>query len=139
MRIQGYAGLPPATLATAKRSTEAGPAGFGEALRAAGSRREAAAVSAPLASAALLALQEVEDSLERRRRAVRRGEQLLDGLAALQRALLAGEIDPEVVGRLAGALRARVGDPDDPGLAAVIREIEVRAAVEIAKYEGRAS
>ncbi|MEJ1160986.1 flagellar assembly protein FliX [Prosthecomicrobium sp. N25] len=82
--------------------------------------------------AALIALQAVEDPLQRRRRAVRRGFDLLDVLDSIRLDLLAGSVSPERLERLVGLL----GKPEgagDPKVDALIEEIELRARVELAK------
>lgn len=69
----------------------------------------------------------------RRRRAMTRAETLLDDLDALKAALLSGRAPAAVLARL----RDGLGTPDcehgDAVLAALIGEIETRAAVELAK------
>ena len=82
---------------------------------------------------ALLALQEVPDSLVGDAGAKRRGEDLLDGLEQLRLCLLAGVLPRQRLDRLTRLLAERRGEIDDPRLAAVIDEIELRAAVELAK------
>ncbi len=89
--------------------------------------------SAPVAGLdAILALQGVGDALEGRRRAVRRGRALLDGLDALEADLLAGRIATERLVALRD-LMIRPEPADEPGLAAALAEIELRVAVELAK------
>lgn len=82
---------------------------------------------------AMLALQSVEDPLTRRRRAVRRGHRLLDALDQLKLDLLEGRAGGEELQRLASMTREEMEAVDDPGLRQVLGEIEVRAAVEVAK------
>ena len=84
---------------------------------------------------ALLALQSVEDGTERRRRAVGRGRAALDALDAIKVALLAGDGGEGAVGRLRAAAAGLEKDSGDPRLDGVLAEIELRAAVELAKIE----
>jgi hypothetical protein len=84
---------------------------------------------------ALLALQEVDTPLERRRRAVRRGGRLLDALDQVKLALLGDESAGPALQRLATAVREQRVGSFDPGLDGVLDEIETRAAVELAKAE----
>ena len=85
----------------------------------------------------LMALQGVPDPLERRRRAIRRGSGLLDRLDELKLALLAGEAGESSLDRLSLSLReARDGD-DDVALSGLLDQIDLRAAVELAKAEVR--
>lgn len=83
----------------------------------------------------ILSLQEVDEPLQRRRRAVARGTSLLDRLDALRLALLEGDLPKATLEALATAIRENRHDTDDPQLRAVLEEIELRAAVELAKYE----
>jgi hypothetical protein len=84
---------------------------------------------------ALLILQQVEEPGERRRRAVRQGERLLDGLAALHRGLLDGVIPEARLRELERGLAELEGTPEHPRLQAVLDEIAVRVEVELAKLE----
>jgi hypothetical protein len=81
----------------------------------------------------LFALQEVPDASAGRRRAVARGNELLDQLDALRLALLAGTVPRQQLRQLAQLSRERLQQIGDPRLAALVEEIELRAAVELAK------
>ena len=109
----------------------------------AGSAAPAARTSAagPVGSLeALLALQETSSPLERRRRAVRRAGRILDALDELRVAVLDPQgLDGAALQRLEGAVREARGETEDPGLEDVLEEIEIRAAVELAKRETRAA
>ncbi len=82
---------------------------------------------------ALLALQEVPEDPGGPNRGRRRGEELLDSLDELRHGLLAGSLSLGAIERLAAMVAAKRGQVDDPRLARVLDEIEVRAAVELAK------
>lgn len=84
---------------------------------------------------ALLALQDVGGPLERKRRAVRRAGRILDVLDELKLALLDGELSLGQLERLSRAIRDERGLTDDPKLEELLDEIELRAAVEMAKLE----
>lgn len=84
---------------------------------------------------ALLALQDVGGPLERKRRAVRRAGRILDELEQLKIALLEGEVSGQDLQRLQHAVRDARDNTEDPSLEAVLDEVELRAAVEIAKLE----
>ena len=82
---------------------------------------------------ALIALQGIEDPLERRRRAVKHGRRALDALDELKLALLSGTLEASALLRLkavAGDLKEGSGDEK---LDQVLGEIELRVAVELAK------
>jgi hypothetical protein len=84
---------------------------------------------------ALLALQSVGSPLERKRKAVRRANGILDVLDDLKVALLEGGISPQALSRLASAVREERAETDEPGLESLLNQIETRAAVEMAKLE----
>ncbi|MBU6462306.1 MAG: flagellar assembly protein FliX [Bradyrhizobium sp.] len=95
------------------------------------------AVSAPKAAAnidALLALQGIEeDPIEHRRRSVQRGKGALDVLDDLKIGLLSGNFTASTIGRLRDAAANLKSSSGDPGLDAVLSEIELRVEVELAK------
>ncbi len=82
---------------------------------------------------ALLALQEVPDATARRSAGVRRAEDILDRLNEVRIGLLEGSIPRERLHQLLDMVRKRREAIDDPKLSAVLDEIELRAAVELAK------
>jgi hypothetical protein len=82
---------------------------------------------------ALIALQGVEDPTERRKRSVARGKGALDVLDALKLGLLSGNFDSSTVNRLRDAAASLKESSGDPGLDAVLGEIELRVEVELAK------
>ncbi len=121
----------------------------GPAVPSAGSRRvpasggfsvapsETASLAAPAAAAVgsldgMLLLQQVEDGPTRDRQARRHGRAMLDGLAALQRALLDGELDPAMLERLA-ALAEHCPEASDPALRATLAAVSLRVQVELAR------
>jgi hypothetical protein len=105
---------------------------------------EGAADSAPVRQAptvagldAMLALQGVEDPLSRRRKALRRGHKLLDTLDGLRLAVLDGTVSLGHLSRLSLLVAEAREDVDDPALESALAEIDVRAAVELAKLQRR--
>jgi hypothetical protein len=84
---------------------------------------------------ALLALQEVPDAAEQRREAVHRSNDILDELEQLRLGLLTGSVPRPRLQRLMRLLRDRPGEYADPRLDSIIADIELRAAVELAKLE----
>jgi len=85
---------------------------------------------------ALIALQGVEDPVERRRRAVRRGRSALDALDALKLGLLAGSLDGAALARLKGVVADLADRSGDSALDSVLAEIGLRVEVELAKFAG---
>ena len=84
---------------------------------------------------ALLALQDVGNPTERKRRAVGRAGRILDVLDHIKVAMLDGDLSSADLDRLRRAVREERAGTDDPKLEAVLEEIELRAAVEVAKLE----
>ena len=102
----------------------------------AASTAETRAAVAPKASTnidALLAMQGIEDPVERRKRLVQRGRGALDVLDDLKIGLLSGNFDASTVSRLRDAAANLKSSSGDPGLDAVLSEIELRVEVELAK------
>jgi len=101
------------------------------------STQESRAPTAPKAATnidALLALQGIEeDPVERRKRSVARGRTALDVLDDLKLGLLSGNLDASTVVRLRDAAANLKASSGDPGLDAVLSEIELRVEVELAK------
>jgi hypothetical protein len=92
-------------------------------------------VAAPSAVANLLSLQEVSGEINERRKMVQRGNDLLDSLEELRQQLLAGEVPLHTLQHLGNRLSAQKQMVSDPALLAIIGDIELRAAVELAKLE----
>ena len=132
MRIYGPNGTTLGTSAgTAKRTSSTGFS-----LPDAATAAETRSAAPPKAAGnidALLALQGVEDPTERRKRSVQRGRGALDVLDDLKLGLLAGNFDASTVNRLRAAAANLKSSSGDPGLDAVLSEIELRVEVELAK------
>lgn len=126
---------------TGARRSERGGARSGEFARhlsdAEGSRGASAAGGAAAASgiAGILTLQETDDRSGARRRAVLRADTLLDKLDELRHALLMGSLTRGQLAELERLVAVRRGAVDDPMLAGVLDEIDLRVQVEIAKYQ----
>ena len=87
---------------------------------------------------AILTLQEQDGAdtpRERRRRSVQRGHDLLDGLDRLKAALIGGRVATGDLQAIAGRLAERMPESGDPRLDALVADIELRAAVELAKLD----
>jgi hypothetical protein len=116
-------------------SAPAGGSGFAKMLG------DSAPVSTPAGGSpidtlnAVLALQEVEDPLVGRQRSRRRGELLLDRLEDIRVGLLMGAIPRSRLQELGAMVQATRERCDDENLNAVLDDIELRAAVELAKLE----
>lgn len=92
------------------------------------------AAGSPLTAVdSLIALQEVPDSIAGRARAARRGRDVLDLLDDVRDGMLAGGVSRATLNRLVALVETQREDFVDPGLAAVLDEIDLRARVELAK------
>ena len=94
--------------------------------------RPGATIAVATSLDALLALQAVEDPLLKRRKLVRRGNQLIDTLEGLRGDLLAGRLAEGRLNQLMAVL-GQAREHSEPGLDALLDEIELRARVELAK------
>ncbi len=90
--------------------------------------------SAPIASIdAIVALQGVDDSVTGNKKAVNRGQDLLERLEEIRHGLLIGAIPVERLKQLQITLSNMDVKAEDPKLAEILGDIELRAAVELAK------
>jgi len=98
-----------------------------------GARTSAPSGLNPLAT--LLAVQETEEPLERqaRKRAVQRADSILDELDELRVGLLLGTVPRAKLEQIAQLVRAKREQFSDPKLQMILDDIELRAAVELAK------
>lgn len=123
------------------RATKASSGGSGFAPSSASGARGTAGLSG-LASLgavdALLALQETpvsDDALHSpRRKAIRRGEEMLDILDDIKLSLLMGQLPKSKLSRLLAVVERQGSSFNDPRLGQVLAEIELRAKVELAKF-----
>jgi Class II flagellar assembly regulator len=82
---------------------------------------------------ALIALQGIEDPVERRRRVIRHGRRALDALDEIKLGLLAGTLDQGTMLRLKSVASDLKEGSGDERLDAVLAEIDLRVEVELAK------
>jgi hypothetical protein len=80
----------------------------------------------------LLALQAVEDPTLKKKKLVRRGNQLLDTLDEIKADLLVGRVSEGRLNQLM-ALISQARERSEPGLDGLLDDIELRARVELAK------
>lgn len=132
MRIYGTSNTAVAKAPAGARRPAGGDFSVGE---QAGARQPAAAGSLRAISTvdALLALQGVEDFSARKKRAVARGRNALDALDSLKVGLLDGSLDSSTLARLKVAAEGLTEETGDSGLDQLMRDINLRLAVELAK------
>jgi hypothetical protein len=134
MRIIGPNGTSFVATSTAPAARRAAGGGFmlaesetSQAQTAAGAVRSLGGIDA------LIALQGIEDPVERRKRAVKHGRRALDALDELKVALLSGRLDRGTLSRLQAAAAGLMDGSGDDRLDQVLGEIDLRVAVELAK------
>ncbi len=137
MKVTGTGGLSQTSGARPARPAAGGGFSLGAAGQAATPQQASGvgAASSVMGVQALVALQDVGGPLERRGKAVRRAGLILDVLDEVKLALLDGALSANDLERLRRSVRDELEAADDPGLDELLRQIETRAAVELAKLE----
>jgi hypothetical protein len=124
-----------------KRAGSVSAPGFAEALAKAegiagvDGIESTSSIGAVAAMGSLLGAQEVDEREARRQKATKRARLTLDTLSNLRDALLMGSLPYTTLRRLEQLVAEERNDIDDPALLGILNEIEVRAAVELAKLE----
>jgi hypothetical protein len=85
----------------------------------------------------LLAIQASGERIEARKRAIRRGRGLLDGLDRLKIGLLSGAVSQADLLNIRAQLMQQREQADDPGLDDLLAQVDLRAEVELAKLAKR--
>lgn len=132
MKIESGRSVAPAS--TGRKAEAASGAGFAPATDGPAKTAAASAVAAAQPLDAILALQAEGFHAERRARQVKRGQAALDALQDLESALLSGLAPAELRARLE-SLRRGAERTEEDGLDDVMREIDTRLAVELAKLD----
>ena len=132
MRIYGAGGTAAAAKPGAARRSAAGGFSVDEQSASHGTAQTGGLRSISTVDA-LLALQGIEDTTERKKRAVAKGRRALDVLDRLKVGLLDGTLDQSTVARLKVAAEGLTDESGDTGLDTVLSEIHLRVAVELAK------
>lgn len=125
----------PSSTSRSKRKDDVPEGAFARQLEAAmGSQAPAGAGPVSMVDA-LLAVQEVSDATDGRSKGRKRAEMMLEGLDELRHGLLMGTIPAPKIKALAELCRSERAKVEDPHLKEVLDEVELRAAVELAKLE----
>lgn len=133
MKIDGSGRIGGPGAPGSRRQARGGEGGFSlDGPSESASARGPASAGAVGGIAALFALQEVDVDGERKR-AAKRGNDILDRLEELRMGLLFGHVPRERLQDLLAMVRSRQETVSDPRLAAVLQDIELRAEVELAK------
>ncbi|MCZ4280497.1 flagellar assembly protein FliX [Kiloniella laminariae] len=135
MKIQTGSSVTSTSGARSKKKTGSASGSFSEALETGSDDAPVSArgVSGTSSLGGLLSIQEVPDALTGRQKAKRHAENILDELDELRIGLLLGTIPIRRLERIESLVAKRREEVDDPRLLEILNEIEVRAAVELAK------
>lgn len=148
MKVSGVGPAAPTARSgkTAKASGKTGSEFAQHLSEAIGGVEEAGVVESPVTVSgvdALLAVQAATDATDdearrkARKRLYERGETILERLDELRHGLLTGSLPKERLIELAQLVRGKRDQVDDPLLAQLLDEIELRAEVELAKLSPR--
>lgn len=137
MKVSGPGRVSSPSPKKAKSKSKAGSAGFSSQLSKTDSPASAQISGAGPVTAvdALLGLQEVPDATTGRSRGIQQASIMLDQLEEIRRGLLLGSIPASKLRALTVAIDQKRGDFQDPELAGILDDIELRARVELAKLE----
>jgi hypothetical protein len=135
MRVESNRPLKPTAARRGERARDPGGASFAEALTEGATPAPAAGTASLAGVGSLLSLQEVDDPAQRRREGFARGGRLLDRLDEIRQGLLAGIISQPALTQLRQELKQTRAATLDPRLDDILAEIDLRAAVELAKLE----
>ncbi len=83
----------------------------------------------------MLALQEMPEEEFLLKQAVRQGKSMIDALEDIRYGLLGGTLPISTLARLEGLVQQQRATTSDPRLQSILDDIELRAAVELAKLE----
>lgn len=122
----------------AGKAEGAGGAAFAKQLKGTDGAAPASGVSAAAgvhAVSGILAAQEVDDAAARASRGKKRAQDMLDKLDDIRHGLLSGELSADKLVDLSRLVQSRKVAVDDPGLAQLLDEIDLRAQVELAKFQ----
>lgn len=125
--------------ATTRRAGSKGGVSAGSGFSSLLGAEEATSTGGPSAAgpvadiSAILTVQQAEDATEGRSRGLAWGRDLLDELEKMQRALLLGTLSVNQLNVMASKVRT-YQNAGDPNLDGILAEIELRVAVELAKY-----
>ncbi|WP_299380700.1 flagellar assembly protein FliX [uncultured Kiloniella sp.] len=135
MKIRTGSSVTPAAGSKSKRKASGVGGSFSDALEsgAGDSVSDTGGVSAAGGVSGLLSIQEVPDALTGKQKAKKQAEDILDELEELRLGLLFGSIPVWRLEKIESLVAQRREQINDPRLLEILNEVEVRAAVELAK------
>lgn len=133
MKIESGRGVASSGSARKAGSASAAP-GFAPAVDAPARTSAPSAVSSVTPLNAIIALQAEDPGAQRRARQARRGREVLDALERLESGLLVGRAPAGLRAELE-SLQSATAPTGDEGLDEILREIDTRLVVELAKLD----
>lgn len=138
-KISGYGPIKPGSTVK-NRSGVSGASSFADLLATAGADDAGGIsplsdVNAAASIAGMLSLQEVSEEEVRRKKMLKRGNDMLDMLENLRRRLIDGLVPAHMLRELNNQLSVQKQNISDPTLQSLLDDIELRVAVELAKLE----
>lgn len=134
MKIAGTGPINPSSLRRRDKSGGTQKSAFASELSQSRQANSATVANQVESLSGLLNAQEVDDESKRgRKSALDRAELLLDKLEQLRHGLLLGKISGRQLADLVNTVRRRQDQFVDPRIRVILEEIELRAAVELAK------
>ena len=138
MKIERTSSVSSSPIKRSERSQKSGPGSFANEVAGQESNADPVSAAAPTQTVdALLAIQEVDDATTGGANARGRqwGGEVLDRLETIRIGLLGGGIPISELRSIAAVIDRQRENVTDPGLQTLLDEIELRARVELAKYE----
>lgn len=133
MKIAGTNSIRNNTVVKRQKSADPAATSFASELKSSTPASTAAPASQVGVIDGILALQEVDEDGRGRNPHVERGEEMLDRLDEIRAGLLTGKINSRSLEQLLEQVRNKSQNVTDPKLREILAEIELRAAVELAK------
>jgi len=118
-----------------KKITKSSGSGFAAHLTETEEADNASAASPVFATNSLFMLQEVSEDDAQKQELVQQGFDALDYLDNIRLSLLDGSVSSDLLHKIESLTKSWRNNFNDPALADIIDEIELRAAVELAKLE----
>ncbi len=135
IKIEGSSSLRSGSVKRAGKSESGSGSKFSKAISQETGAASSVATANPVTAVdGLLTLQEVDDAGARASAGKRRAQDLLEGLDDIRHGLLIGGLSRDKLVALAKHVQSRRAQVDDPRLAEILDEIDLRAQVELAKY-----
>lgn len=136
-KVDGPGGVRgPQNIRRTGRTEKSGSTNFSQHLQddGAGAAAGVTGLSGVSGISALLGIQEVDDATQRASKGKKRASQLLEQLDDVRMGLITGVLSKDQLVRLSNMVQSEKQSVEDPRLAEILDDIDLRARVELAKY-----